>query len=77
MSVFAVAGVAFQDNLPQVAASPCVIWFQDGKIVANRIVKNYLGEATSVAIERVWSNPAEAPGNDKARLRAVRVLDDD
>lgn len=54
-----------------------VIWLQQGKILgdgnANNIVKEYLGGAATVAIERLWSDPASAPGNDKVRIHHACV----
>lgn len=49
-----------------------------GKVVtearAAEVVQHYLATACSVGGEVVWHNPAEAPGNDFARLHAVRIL---
>lgn len=50
-----------------------VIWIDEGKIheegPTHHVVKNYLSAASSpVAKERVWPNPASAPGNDKVRI---------
>ena len=39
------------------------------------VVERYLG-GTGTSCERVWADPAQAPGDAVARLRAVRVLDD-
>ena len=55
-----------------------VIWLNEGKILeqgpTHAIVNNYLAAASSsVAMERVWDNPATAPGNEKVRIRSVRV----
>ena len=45
----------------------------DGRSAA--VVERYLGGA-GTSCERVWADPAQAPGDAVARLRAVRVLDD-
>lgn len=55
-----------------------VIWLNEGKILehgpTHAIVNNYLAAASSsVAMERVWNDPATAPGNEKVRIRSVRV----
>jgi lipopolysaccharide transport system ATP-binding protein len=55
-----------------------VIWLNEGKILehgpTHAIVNNYLAAASSsVAMERVWDEPATAPGNEKVRIRSVRV----
>ncbi|HEY0762591.1 MAG TPA: ABC transporter ATP-binding protein [Pyrinomonadaceae bacterium] len=55
-----------------------VIWLNEGKILeqgpTHAIVNNYLAAASSsVAMERVWDAPATAPGNEKVRIRSVRV----
>lgn len=55
-----------------------VIWLRDGEIAEagepGRIVQNYLGEGvTSETMEKVWDDPATAPGNDQVRLRRVCV----
>jgi lipopolysaccharide transport system ATP-binding protein len=55
-----------------------VIWLNEGKILeqgpTHAIVNNYLAAASSsVAMERVWDDPATAPGNEKVRIRSVRV----
>jgi lipopolysaccharide transport system ATP-binding protein len=55
-----------------------VIWLKDGKIIADGppgdLVKQYLEAASSAAAtERVWNDMATAPGNDKVRLRSLRL----
>src|SRR5690606_6266123 len=54
-----------------------VIWLKDGRIEAdgdaNSVVAEYLSEQSRTGAERRWENAAEAPGNDIARLRSVRV----
>lgn len=43
---------------------------------SEEVVGAYLGSDTGTAASREWPDPATAPGNDVARLRAVRVRDD-
>ena len=54
-----------------------VVWLQKGQIAdegrTESVVKNYLGQGSSAATETVWDNAAQAPGNDRVRLRRVRV----
>jgi len=55
-----------------------VIWLNEGKIhdegLTHEVVNNYLRSASaSVAIERAWEDPNNAPGNDKVRIHRVRA----
>jgi lipopolysaccharide transport system ATP-binding protein len=55
-----------------------VFWFQEGEIIetgqTEKVVKSYLSAACSAAeTERVWNDPASAPGNNKVRLHSVRI----
>ena len=55
-----------------------VIWLNEGQIhekgPTRDVVKSYLTTASSaVATERVWDDPAIAPGNDQVRIHRVRV----
>jgi lipopolysaccharide transport system ATP-binding protein len=54
-----------------------VMLFSEGAIVregpAEEIAKAYLGAGVKLSAERIWNNLDEAPGDDVARLRAVRV----
>jgi lipopolysaccharide transport system ATP-binding protein len=43
----------------------------------HEVVSAYLQAGSGVAGERVWADPATAPGDEVARLKAVRVLDDE
>ncbi len=56
-----------------------VIWLKDGRIEsdgdANAVVAEYLREQSRTGAERRWEDPADAPGNNVARLRGVRVCD--
>ncbi len=45
---------------------------KDGQ--AAEVVQEYLSTARSAGGEVVWPDPAQAPGNDIARLHAVRIL---
>ena len=51
-----------------------------GKVVkddrATEVVQYYLSTARSTGGEVVWPDPEQAPGNDIARLHAVRILQD-
>ncbi|HJQ34114.1 MAG TPA: ABC transporter ATP-binding protein [Pyrinomonadaceae bacterium] len=38
------------------------------------VIERYIYNGCEVTGERVWDSPETAPGNDKARLRAVRVV---
>jgi lipopolysaccharide transport system ATP-binding protein len=57
-----------------------VVLLGQGKLVADgtphEVTREYLHSDGGSPAERVWPNRNEAPGNDVARLRAVRVLDD-
>jgi lipopolysaccharide transport system ATP-binding protein len=50
---------------------------ESGRLVRSgpidEIVEEYLGGHASAEHECVWTDPSTAPGNDKARLRAVRI----
>src|SRR5207302_1745788 len=52
-----------------------------GKVVeegsVGRVVESYLATAGSNSGEVVWDEPAHAPGNDLARMRAVRVYQEE
>jgi lipopolysaccharide transport system ATP-binding protein len=54
-----------------------VILLQGGLLVgdgpAQEITRRYLTSRTESPVERVWSAPEQAPGDNVARLRAVRV----
>jgi lipopolysaccharide transport system ATP-binding protein len=57
------------------------ILFSEGVIAregpAEEVAKTYLGSSLKVSAERVWNDLDQAPGNDIARLLAVRVCDED
>ena len=57
-----------------------IIWLDQGQLVddgpAHDVATRYMGHGAESAAERVWRNPEDAPGTDMARLRAVRVLND-
>jgi lipopolysaccharide transport system ATP-binding protein len=57
------------------------ILFSDGRITAEgpaeEVAKIYLGSQLKVVPERIWNDLDKAPGDDIARLRAVRVLNED
>ena len=56
------------------------IWIENGMIKqdapAKTVVSNYLNSQTKTASEKVWENTPDAPGNEIARLRRVRVFDE-
>ncbi|HML23959.1 MAG TPA: ABC transporter ATP-binding protein [Aggregatilinea sp.] len=55
------------------------IWLRDGQVEQDgptgEVVSNYLKTSIFSNAERVWADLNDAPGNEKARLVAVRVLD--
>jgi lipopolysaccharide transport system ATP-binding protein len=57
---------------------PRAILLADGRVVRDgptpEVVAEYLKVGSRGAGECVWEDPRRAPGNDKARLRAVRVV---
>ncbi len=56
------------------------IWIKDGEIAkdgeANDVVSFYLNSQLETSSNRVWKNLEDAPGNDIAKLRQVRILDE-
>jgi len=56
---------------------PRSIWLDKGQIVAagntERVVVDYLEEATLPVLEQVWEDPKTAPGNEAVRIRSARV----
>src|SRR5205823_4698354 len=54
------------------------LWLDAGAVVldgdATAVTSRYLHSDRGTAAERRWENPAHAPGDPVARLRAVRVL---
>ena len=56
------------------------IWIENGEIkqdaAAKDVVSNYLNSQTETSSEKVWDDPENAPGNDVALLRKVRVFED-
>lgn len=56
------------------------IWINDGKIQrdgeANEVVSFYLNSQLETSSMRVWTNLEDAPGNDIAKLRQVRVCNE-
>jgi lipopolysaccharide transport system ATP-binding protein len=56
---------------------PRVILLDRGGVVADGasqvVVRKYLDSGLASAAERIWAAPEEAPGDDVARLKAVRV----
>lgn len=57
-----------------------VIWLKDGTIAgdgpATALVSEYLHEQSQTGPDKVWDDAAAAPGNEVARLRRVRVCDE-
>ena len=60
---------------------PRAILLDSGKVLrdgpAHEVVSAYLTSGVGTTAARVWDDPATAPGNDVARLRAVRVRTED
>ena len=56
------------------------VLLHDGELLLNgptrEVVSGYLGLGAERLGERVWNDVSSAPGDDTARIRAVRVLDD-
>ena len=56
------------------------VLLHDGELLMNgptrEVVSGYLGLGAERLGERVWNDVASAPGDDTARIRAVRMLDD-
>jgi lipopolysaccharide transport system ATP-binding protein len=57
------------------------IWLEQGGLVeidtAEKVVASYLSAGSDSGGERLWPDDATAPGGQKVRLRAVRVLNDE
>ena len=57
------------------------IWLREGGMVMDdavgQVVSAYLQSTASNTTERVWTDPAAAPGNDEVRLRRVAVRPSD
>ena len=60
---------------------PRTILIDEGKILedgpSHKVVTTYLRSGVGTTAARIWSDPAKAPGNDVARLLAVRVVTDE
>lgn len=68
-------------NMPSVLRlCPRVILLDGGHLTADgtgsQVVASYLDAGAGSSAERIWRTPQEAPGDDRIRLRAVRVLDE-
>jgi lipopolysaccharide transport system ATP-binding protein len=54
------------------------VWLQGGRIrkigLPEEVIKDYLSDSNTQIAERQWSYPGDAPGDDRVRLLAVRVL---
>ncbi len=48
---------------------------QDGPM--HKVVSTYLSSGTGTSAAKEWPDPAKAPGENVARLRAVRIIDSD
>lgn len=57
------------------------VWLDQGHTImegpTNEVVARYMQSALTSNYERVWPDPATAPGNDKARLRLARIVAED
>jgi lipopolysaccharide transport system ATP-binding protein len=57
---------------------PRTVLLADGRVIedgpTHAVVRDYLQDAAEHTGERAWEDPNEAPGNDRARLKAIRVV---
>ena len=55
-----------------------VVWLNDGKVTdagdPRKVVNRYLQKNAVANLESVWEDNPTAPGNERVRLRSVRVL---
>jgi len=85
MSVAAQEGrtVVFVSHNMTAVKSLCnrAIWLQDGRVKEDGepgiVVSKYLETSSSIVSGKVWNDAATAPGNDRARVHAVRFVDAD
>ncbi|MBM2821654.1 MAG: rfbB2 [Thermoleophilia bacterium] len=74
--------VLFVSHNMQAVSQLCerTIWLEKGSIVRDGpspdVVADYLQAGMGAGSHRTWSDPAQAPGDDLARLRSVRVVQD-
>jgi lipopolysaccharide transport system ATP-binding protein len=74
--------VVFVSHALPAVAQLCdrAIWIDSGRLVgdggASEVIANYLHQTHSSGTERVWTEET-APGNDLARIHAIRVLPHD
>lgn len=56
------------------------VWIKDGEIVAdgeaNEVVGTYLNSQLETSSRKIWDKLEDAPGNEFARLREVKLLDE-
>jgi lipopolysaccharide transport system ATP-binding protein len=56
---------------------PRIVLLDRGGVVADgsaqQVIRTYLDSGLASAAERTWATPQEAPGNDVAKLKAVRI----
>jgi lipopolysaccharide transport system ATP-binding protein len=56
------------------------IWIENGEIkedaAAKDVVSNYLNSQTETSSQKNWENSEDAPGNEIAKLRQIRVFDE-
>lgn len=54
------------------------VWLDNGKVKqvgsSEEVVRNYLSDGNRQVAERRWTNPADAPGDDRIRLLSVCVV---
>jgi homopolymeric O-antigen transport system ATP-binding protein len=54
------------------------VWLERGRVrmidASDDVVRAYLSDGNSQVVERQWSYPGDAPGDDRVRLVAARVL---
>jgi lipopolysaccharide transport system ATP-binding protein len=75
--------VLFVSHNTQAVTTLCqqAAWIDQGRVVqmgrTENVIREYLqdfGMASATPLEQVWDDPETAPGNEKVRLRAVRVV---
>jgi lipopolysaccharide transport system ATP-binding protein len=53
------------------------LWLDEGQIMrigpTAQVVADYVQEGAASTLERVWEDPATAPGNEKVKIRSARV----
>ncbi len=54
------------------------LYFEKGRLVENgdtsQIVSTYLSRVSKKNMEQNWDNPSQAPGNDRVRVKSIRLV---